>query len=96
MAKKKQNNVQEFLQELESRIERMDIMPRETNEGRILSIGDGIVAADGLSRAGFGEEVEFEDSPRGESGKTRGLVFNLDEDRVSIILLKYWIRYVRG
>ena len=81
MAKRKQNNIQDFLQELESRIEKMDMIPRETNVGKVLSIGDGIVNASGLSRAGFGEEVEFED-------KTRGLVFNLDEDRVSIILLK--------
>ncbi|OGH16732.1 MAG: F0F1 ATP synthase subunit alpha [Candidatus Levybacteria bacterium RIFCSPHIGHO2_02_FULL_40_18] len=87
MARKK-NNIQEFLKELELRIEGMDIIPKETNEGRILTIGDGIVTANGLSKAGFGEEVEFEDSPRGEAGKTRGLVFNLDEDRVSIILLK--------
>src|SRR3989344_6432695 len=81
MAKKKQGNIQEFLQEIESKISKMEVVPRETNEGKILSVGDGIVTANGLGKAGFGEEVEFED-------KTRGLVFNLDEDRVSIILLK--------
>lgn len=88
MAKGKQGNIQEFLQELESRITKMEVIPRETNEGRILSIGDGIVIANGLSKAGFGEEVEFEDLAARGVGKTRGLVFNLDEDRVSIILLK--------
>ena len=87
-SKRREGNIQEFLQELELKIARMDVIPRETNEGRILSIGDGIVIANGLSRAGFGEVVEFEDSPRGEADKTRGLVFNLDENRVSIILLK--------
>src|SRR3989344_2132672 len=76
-----QNNIKEFLRSLEEKISKTDVIPRETNEGEILSIGDGIVTANGLSKAGFGEEVEFQD-------KTRGLVFNLDEDRVSIILLK--------
>jgi F-type H+-transporting ATPase subunit alpha len=78
---KKRADITDFLKELEKRIEKIDVTPRETNEGRILSIGDGIVIANGMSRAGFGEEVEFAD-------KTRGLVFNLDEDHVSIILLK--------
>jgi F-type H+-transporting ATPase subunit alpha len=54
-----------------------------------LSIGDGIVNASGLSMAGFGEEVEFED-------KTRGLVFNLDEEHVSIILLSESTKIVEG
>src|SRR3989338_6697116 len=36
----------------------------------------------------LGERLNLRTSPRGEAGKTRGLVFNLDEDRVSIILLK--------
>ena len=81
MVKKKQSNIREFLQEIESRISKIEVVPRETNEGEVLSVGDGIVTANGLGKAGFGEEVEFEDG-------TRGLVFNLDEDRVSIIVLK--------
>ena len=80
MANRK-DNIQDFLKDLESRIDKMDVIPRQTNEGRILSIGDGIVSANGLGSAGFGEEVEFED-------KTRGLIFNLDEDQASIVLLR--------
>ncbi|MFI5265470.1 MAG: F0F1 ATP synthase subunit alpha, partial [Candidatus Levyibacteriota bacterium] len=45
----------------------------------VIFVGDGIVRATGLSRAGFGEEVEFEN-------KARGLILNLDEDTTSIIL----------
>ena len=74
------NNIrmQEFLKEIEKRIQTIDVIPLASNEGSIISIGDGIVNASGLSQAGFGEEVEFQ-------GGTRGLVFNLDEEQTSII-----------
>ncbi len=70
----------EFIKEIERKLSKMDVVPKAQNTGTVLSIGDGIVKVAGLSQAGFGEEVEF-------SNKTRGLVFNLDEDFVSVILL---------
>src|SRR3989344_739644 len=81
MAKKSNNlEINDFLKQIEGKLSKMDVVPKATNEGRVLSVGDGIISVSGLSDAGFGEEVEFEN-------KTRGLVFNLDEDHASIILL---------
>ncbi|HVT00876.1 MAG TPA: F0F1 ATP synthase subunit alpha [Patescibacteria group bacterium] len=70
----------DFVNEIENKLKKLDVTPKKENIGQVLSVGDGIVVVSGLSEAGFGEEVEFEDG-------TRGLVFNLDEDHVSIILL---------
>ena len=48
--------------------------------GTILTVGDGIVRAYGLSKAQYGELVEFE-------GGLEGIVLNLEEDNVGIVLL---------
>lgn len=50
------------------------------NVGKVEKNTDGVIVASGLTRSFMGEEVIFED-------KSAGLVFNLDEDSVSIILL---------
>lgn len=71
---------EEFISEIEKKLSGIDSNPKVQNVGTVLYVGDGIVKANGLTNAGFGEEVEFTD-------KTRGLVLNLDEDQVSIILL---------
>ncbi|MFA8299889.1 MAG: F0F1 ATP synthase subunit alpha [Hyphomicrobiales bacterium] len=49
--------------------------------GTVLQIGDGICRAYGLSNAEAGELVEF------EKGGLRGIVLNLEEDNVGIVLL---------
>ena len=59
------------------------------NVGRVVGVADGIVKADGLSRAGYGEQVEFADG-------RRGLVMNLDEDFASILVLSEDTRYPEG
>lgn len=82
-------SIQDFIKQIEGKLKTIDVVPKATNKGVVLSIGDGIVNASGLSAAGFGEEVEFED-------KTRGLVFNLDEDHTSIILLSDTQSIVEG
>ncbi len=78
---------EDFIKEIEKKLSVMDVTPKQVNKGTVLTVGDGIIIASGLSQAGFGEEVEFEDG-------TLGLVFNLDEEKVSIILLseKYNIK----
>ncbi len=48
--------------------------------GTILQVGDGIARAFGLNNAQSGELVEFE-------GGQRGIVLNLEEDNVGIVLL---------
>lgn len=52
----------------------------ELNEtGTILQVGDGIARAYGLLNVGYGELVEFE-------GGMEGMVLNLEEDNVGIVL----------
>ena len=48
--------------------------------GTILTVGDGIARAYGLSNAQYGELVEFENG-------LEGIVLNLEEDNVGIVLL---------
>ena len=51
-------------------------------EGSVLSVGDGIARIYGLQSAINGELVEFEDED-----KTQGMVINLEEDNVGVVLL---------
>ena len=48
--------------------------------GSVLTVGDGIARAYGLSNAQYGELVEF-------SNGTQGIVLNLEDDNVGIVLL---------
>src|SRR5690554_3409026 len=48
--------------------------------GTVLTVGDGIVRAYGLSNAQYGELVSFE-------GGLQGIVLNLEEDNIGIVLL---------
>ena len=48
--------------------------------GTVLTVGDGIIRAFGLSNAQYGELVEFD-------GGLEGIVLNLEEDNVGIVLL---------
>jgi F-type H+-transporting ATPase subunit alpha len=48
--------------------------------GSVLQVGDGIARVYGLANAQYGELVEFEDG-------TEGLVLNLEEDNVGVVLL---------
>lgn len=71
---------EEFIKQIEEKLAAVDVAPERINQGTVVTVGDGVVGVTGLSRTGFGEEVEFENN-------ARGLVFNMDEDHVSIILL---------
>ena len=48
--------------------------------GSVLTVGDGIVRAYGLANAQYGELVEFD-------GGLEGIVLNLEEDHVGVVLL---------
>jgi len=48
--------------------------------GTVLQIGDGIARVYGLSNVQYGELVEFE-------GGLEGIVLNLEEDNVGVVLL---------
>lgn len=55
-----------------------------TEYGIVVQIGDGIVRSFGLNNSFYGEIVEF------DKNKTKGIIYNLEEDHVSIILLKIY------
>src|SRR3989338_706151 len=62
--------------------------------GRVTSVGDGVVAIDGLSRAVMGEIIQFEETAgrpltKGmeSAGALYGLVLNLEEDGVRATIL---------
>ncbi|HET6450339.1 MAG TPA: F0F1 ATP synthase subunit alpha [Spirochaetia bacterium] len=71
---------EELVKQIEEKLGTLGVRPEVANVGRAIGVADGIVRADGLSRAGYGEQVEFEDG-------RRGLIMNLDEDVASILVL---------
>jgi F-type H+-transporting ATPase subunit alpha len=71
---------EELIRRIEEKLAGVDVRPEVANIGHVVTLGDGIVKADGLSRAAYGELVDFQDG-------SRGLVMNLDEDFVSILTL---------
>jgi F-type H+-transporting ATPase subunit alpha len=62
-----------------------------TNEGSVLQIGDGIARVYGMEKAMAGELVEFEDEE-----KTTGMVLNLEEDNVGVVLLGEGLKISEG
>lgn len=73
-------NSEDIIKKLEESLSTFEYNPKTKNVGKVIRSTDGVVLASGLSQAFMGEEVEFEDG-------TRGVILNLDEDSVSIILL---------
>ncbi|MFA6560041.1 MAG: F0F1 ATP synthase subunit alpha, partial [Candidatus Obscuribacterales bacterium] len=53
-----------------------------SNVGSVLQVGDGIARIYGMEKAMAGELVEFDDAE-----KTRGMVLNLEEDNVGVVIL---------
>ena len=70
----------EIIKKLENRLSDFDTDKKFTNVGLVTTNNDGVIKASGLSQAMMGEMVEFENG-------SRGVVLNLAEDSVSIILL---------
>lgn len=54
--------------------------------GTVLEVGDGIARVYGLSKVQAGELVELPDSKDSEGKPVRGMVLNLEEDNVGIVL----------
>src|SRR5947207_6814940 len=73
------------------------------NAGRVMSVGDGVVAIEGLTSAVMSEIVEFEET-KGKSleqslehhGKLYGLILNLEEDGVRATILGDTARVAEG
>ncbi|OEG71212.1 ATP synthase subunit alpha [Candidatus Endomicrobiellum trichonymphae] len=80
---------EEIIQKIEKELYSAHVKPELINFGVIETVGDEIVKASGLSNAGYYEEIEFED-------ESVGFVLNIDEDYISIVLLKNSGHIVRG
>jgi F-type H+-transporting ATPase subunit alpha len=80
---------EEIIQKIEKELYSVQTNPELVNFGIVESVGDEIVKASGLSNAGYYEEVEFDEG-------SVGFVLNIDEDFVSIVLLKNSGHLVRG
>ena len=57
--------------------------------GRVIEVGDGIARCTGLSTSMAGEMVEF-------SNGIRGLVFNLEENSVGVVILGDYLQITEG
>ncbi|MGA0384842.1 MAG: F0F1 ATP synthase subunit alpha, partial [Flavobacteriaceae bacterium] len=65
---------------LKKQIEGFDSSASLDEAGTVLAVGDGIARVYGLSNAQYGELVEFD-------GGLEGIVLNLEEDNVGVVLL---------
>jgi len=73
-------NSQDIINKLEKNLMSFEDTDKMQNVGVVRKNNDGVIVATGLSKAKMGEMVEF------DNGST-GVILNLDEDFVSIILL---------
>lgn len=73
-------NSEDIIKQLEKRLASFSSGASSKNVGIVEKNTDGVIVASGLSKAMMGELVTFETG-------TKGVVLNLDEDSVSIILL---------
>ena len=70
----------DIIEQLEKKLATFNAEGSSKNVGIVEKNTDGVIVASGLSKAVMGEQVVFEN-------QARGVILNLDEDSVSIILL---------
>ncbi|MDR1957629.1 MAG: F0F1 ATP synthase subunit alpha [Planctomycetaceae bacterium] len=75
--------IQKEIEQFETHIDVRDV-------GRVLEVGDGIAIVYGLTGAMAGELIEFPKS------RVRGMVFNLEENSVGVILLDDYLKMQEG
>src|SRR5437588_4538686 len=80
----------EIVSVLQSEIQHYERKLDTREVGRVLEVGDGIARVYGLANAMNGEMVEFT-----RTG-VRGLVFNLEENSVGIIILGDYLEIAEG
>jgi len=80
---------EDIIKELEKNLMTFSPNARTKNVGVVEKNSDGVVIASGLSQAFMGEQVEFENGEK-------GMVLNLDEDYVSMILFGGGERITEG
>src|SRR5258706_13230966 len=79
----------DIIKKLEKKLSGFEGSPKVQNTGVVEKVKDNIIVAYGLSKAVMGEEVLFDDG-------TPGLILNLDEDSVSIVLLGKSTKLTQG
>jgi len=84
-----QLNPTEITALIKERIQKADLKPEVRTEGSILSISDGIVRIEGLSKALQGELLEL-------PGGTSALALNLEQDFVGAVVLGRWRHLSEG
>lgn len=91
------------IQKIIKEIEKYTPSTESQHVGRVTSVGDGVVAIDGLSKAVMSEVVEFEESAKKPlkdameiEGKIFGLILNLEEDSVRAVILGDTARVEEG
>ncbi|MFA5420809.1 MAG: F0F1 ATP synthase subunit alpha [Patescibacteria group bacterium] len=72
-----------IIEQIRERISGFKSEIKEQNFGKVIEIGDGIASVSGLSEAMMSEMLEF----KTESGSVFGVVLNLEEDSVGVVLL---------
>ena len=73
-------NASEISQILRQRIEGFQSQVNRSEEGTVVSVGDGIATVYGLDQVMYGEMIEF-------SGGVMGMALNLEEDSVGAVLM---------
>src|SRR3990167_10157627 len=94
---------QSIVEKIVKEIEQYEPKGKVEHVGRVVSVGDGVVAIDGLSKAVMSEIVEFEET-KGKSlkksfeaeGSLYGLILNLEEDGVRATILGDTARVSEG
>lgn len=73
-------NKDDIIEQLKERIEHFDRVAQTEKVGTVIEVGDGVARISGLSDLMASEMVQFPD-------KTMGVAFNLEEDRVGVVVL---------
>lgn len=76
-----------LLDQIKVKLENLDLETNTYSTGEITNIGDGIATASGLIGVGYSEIVKIYDGNNPENYSV-GLVFNLEENQVGLILLE--------
>jgi len=79
-----ENNSKDFIiEQIRQRISEFKTELKEQNFGKVVEVSDGIARVSGLSEAMMSEMLEF----KTEKGSVYGVVLNLEEDSVGVVIL---------
>ena len=82
-------NPSEISELIKEKIEKFEVVASLKNEGKIISLADGIVRIHGLEKVQYGEQLEF------ENGQL-GIALNLQRDSVGAVVLGPYVDLAEG